>query len=76
MSKAKVEEGIAGITRLHEMIAEHADADEQRDRVMIGIATDWSPWVQALLAAGYRVYAIHARQVVRYQERNRLRRQE
>ena len=69
LSKAKVEEGIAGITRLHEMIAEHAGADGQPDRVAIGIETDRGPWVQALLAAGYRVYAINPLQVARYRER-------
>ena len=69
LSKSKVEEGIAGITRLHEMIAEHACADGPPDRVAIGIETDRGPWVQALLAAGYRVYAINPLQVARYRER-------
>jgi transposase len=69
LSKAKLEEGITGITRLHEMIAEHAGADGQPDRVAIGIETDRGPWVQALLAAGYRVYAINPLQVARYRER-------
>jgi transposase len=37
--------------------------------VVIGIETDRGPWVQALLAAGYRVYAINPRQAARYRER-------
>jgi hypothetical protein len=38
--------------------------------VLIGIETDRGPWVQALVAAGYRVYPINPRQVARYRERH------
>jgi transposase len=37
--------------------------------VAVGIETDRGPWVQALLAAGYRVYAINPRQAARFKER-------
>ena len=37
---------------------------------MIGIETDRGPWVQALLAAGYRVWAINPLQVARYRGRH------
>ena len=37
---------------------------------MIGIETDRGPWAQALLAAGYRVWAINPLQVARYRERH------
>jgi transposase len=37
---------------------------------VIGIETDRGPWVQALLAAGYRVGAINPLQVARYRERH------
>ena len=37
---------------------------------MVGIETDRGPWVQALLAAGYMVYAINPLQVARYRERH------
>ena len=39
-------------------------------RVVIGIEVDHGPWVQALLAAGYRVYAVNPLQVARYRERH------
>jgi transposase len=38
--------------------------------VWVGIETDRGPWVQALVAAGYRVFAINPRQVARYRERH------
>lgn len=37
---------------------------------MVGIETERGPWVQALLAAGYRVYAINPLRVARYRERH------
>ena len=39
---------------------------------MIGIETDRGPWVSALLAAGYRVYAINPRSAARYRERHHV----
>jgi transposase len=38
--------------------------------VRIGIETDRGVWVQALLAAGYQVYAINPMSVARYRERH------
>jgi transposase len=68
LGKAKLDEGIAGIARLHAMIGEHLDADATPEEVMIGIETDRGPWVRALIAAGYHVYAINPLQVARYRE--------
>jgi hypothetical protein len=42
--------------------------------VVIGIETDRGLWVQALIGAGYRVFAIDPLQVARFRERHRLRR--
>ena len=70
LGKAKLGEGIAGIARLHELIAEHLDEDAEAEQVVIGIETDRGPWVQALLAAGYRVWAVNPLQVARYRERH------
>jgi transposase len=70
LGKAKLGEGIAGIARLHELIAEHQDENAEAEQVVIGIETDRGPWVQALLAAGYRVWAINPLQVARYRERH------
>jgi hypothetical protein len=38
--------------------------------VLVGIETDRGPWVAALVAAGYRVFAINPMQVARYRERH------
>lgn len=63
-------EGIAGMAALHAVIAEHLPIDAEESEVVIGIETDRGPWVTALVAAGYRVYAINPMQVARYRERH------
>ncbi|MBE1612124.1 IS110 family transposase [Actinopolymorpha pittospori] len=68
LAKARLEEGIAGIARLHELIGRQLDENAEADQVVIGIETDRGPWVQALIAAGYRVYAINPLQVARFRE--------
>jgi hypothetical protein len=70
LAKARLAEGAAGITRLHELIGAHLGDDTDAAKVVIGIETDRGPWVQALLAAGYRVYAINPLQGARYRERH------
>jgi len=76
--KARLPEGVEGISRLHELLAEHLD-EEWVDpdtgvlgsgRVVVGIETDRGPWVQALIAAGYDVFAINPMSVARYRERH------
>lgn len=69
LATRRLPEGAAGVTALHELIAEHLDDDEP-DQVVIGIETDRGPWVQALIAAGYRVYALNPLSVARYRERH------
>src|SRR3954452_17648809 len=51
---------------------EWADLDpvEAASRVRVGIETDRGPWVQALVAAGYQVFAINPMSVARYRERH------
>jgi transposase len=69
----RLPEGIAGITKLHALVAEHADnrAGEKVDagQVVVGIETDRGPWVEALIATGYQVYAINPLQASRFKER-------
>jgi transposase len=73
LAKARLPEGMAGMTRLHAMIGQalgdDIDADGVAARVKIGIETDRGPWVQALVAAGYTVYAVNPLQAARYRER-------
>jgi transposase len=70
LARRRLPEGLAGITTLHELVAEHLDPTAEPDQVQLGIETDRGPWVQALLAAGYVVYAINPLQVARYRERH------
>jgi transposase len=68
LAKARLAEGLAGVAQLHELIAQHL-GDGEADQVLLGIETDRGPWVVALIAAGYRVFAINPLQVARYRER-------
>jgi hypothetical protein len=63
-------EGAVGLAGLHALIADHLDPAAEADQVVVGIETDRGPWVQALLAAGYLVYAINPLQAARYRERH------
>jgi transposase len=70
LGKARLPEGIEGITRLHAMIGAHiGDVDPWLVEVVIGIETERGLWVQALIAAGYTVYPINPLQVARYRTR-------
>lgn len=68
LGKARLPEGLAGVAQFHELIAGHLGGSES-DEVALGIETDRGPWVIALIAAGYRVFAINPLQVARYRER-------
>ncbi|MEN3321780.1 MAG: hypothetical protein V7643_5182 [Mycobacterium sp.] len=69
LASRRLPEGLTGISRLHELIGEHAD---QPNQVVIGIETDRGLWVDALAAAGYQVYAINPRAVTRYRDRHHV----
>ncbi len=75
--RVRLPEGLAGMTRLHALIAEHLPEEwadlppgEAAARVKVGIETDRGPWVGALVAAGYEVFAVNPMQVARYGERH------
>ncbi len=70
LGKARLPEGVAGMARLHALIAEHLGQDGKPEQVAVGIETDRGPWVAALAAAGYVVYPINPLQVARYRERH------
>jgi len=55
---------------LHAAIAENLPVDAKASEVVVGIETDRGPWVTALVAAGYQVYAINPVQVARYRQRH------
>jgi transposase len=77
LARARLPEGLDGITRLHALIAgampvEWAELGPAvaAGRVRVGIESDRGAWVQALRGAGYRVYAINPMSVARYRERH------
>jgi transposase len=63
-------EGIVGMAELHAVIADNLPVDAEASEVVVGIETDRGPWVAALVAAGYQVYAINPMRVARYRERH------
>jgi transposase len=69
LASRRIPEGLAGISALHELIAEYA---AEPSDVVIGIETDRGLWVQALGAAGYQVFAINPLAVARYRGRHQV----
>lgn len=86
LARARLEEGIVGMSRLHALIGQFLAVEEPgtsseqapgsgvvtdlEPQVLVGIETDRGPWVQALIAAGCRVYPVNPLQVARYRERH------
>lgn len=77
LSRARLPEGLDGITRLHALVAEHAPSEwadlapeQVVGQVAVGIETDRGPWVSALRAAGYQVFAINPLSAARYRDRH------
>ena len=77
LARRRVPEGLDGVTRLHALIAQFVpdewgalEAADAAWRVKVGIETDRGQWVQALIAAGYEVFAINPMSVARYRERH------
>jgi transposase len=67
--KARLPEGVGGMARLHALIGEQLGDNVDDAEVMVATETDRGPWVQALLAAGYIVFAVNPLQAARYRER-------
>ena len=68
--RRRLPEGVAGIAELHSLVGDHLGDDDDPGQVLVGIETDRGPWVQALLAAGYQVWAINPVQAARYRDRH------
>ena len=60
LASRRLSEGLAGISEFHELVARHADE------------TDRGLWIEALLVAGYRVYAINPLAAARYRDRHHV----
>jgi len=66
LARRRLPEGFDGIAALHTLIATHLPEEwanlepgQAQALVKVGIETDRGPWVAALVAAGYEVYAIN-----------------
>jgi transposase len=77
LARRRLPEGIKGIAALHALLADYLPEEwvdeasgQVAQEVVVGIETDRGPWVAALLAAGYRVFAINPLQSARYRERH------
>ncbi len=66
---ARLPEGVAGIAALHSLVATHLGGAAP-EQVMVGIETDRGPWVVALIAAGYQLYAVNPMSVASYRHRH------
>jgi transposase len=67
LGRRRVPDGVAGVARLHGLIADHASEPSQ---VMVGIELDRGLLVGALTAAGYQVVAVNPLAASRYRERH------
>ncbi len=67
--RRRLPEGVAGIADLHSLVGDHL-GDDEPGQVLVGIETDRGPWVQALIASGYQVWAINPVQAARYRSRH------
>ena len=77
LARRRLPNGLDGIAVLHALIGEQlpegwADWEPAQvaGMVKVGIETDRGPWVAALVAAGYEVFAINPMSVARYRERH------
>ncbi len=69
LAARRLPEGLDGIAQFHALIAEQVSDPGE---VVIGIETGRGMWVQALIAAGYVVYAINPLSVSRYRDRHNV----
>ena len=65
----RIADGMAGVARLHQLIAAHASEPAE---VVVGIETDRGLLVGALVAAGYQVIAVNPLAASRYRERHTI----
>src|SRR3954453_5056810 len=59
LARRRLAEGGACAAALPGLVADHLEEEAEADQVVIGIETDRGPWVQALIATGFTVYAIN-----------------
>lgn len=67
LARGRVIDGVEGISKLHEMVAENVEEPED---AVVGIELDRGLLVGALVAVGYEVFAINPLSVDRYRDRH------
>jgi transposase len=68
LKKARLSEGVAGMSRFHELVACCLGEDADPSQVLVCIETDRGPWVRALVAAGYEVFGVNPKLAARHRE--------
>jgi hypothetical protein len=68
LRRARLPEGMAGIAEFGELVGRLLSEDEQAADVLVCTETDRGPWVNALIAAGYRVFSVDPKQAHRHRE--------
>jgi transposase len=67
LAQVRLPDGVAGVARFHALIAEHA---QDPAGVVIATETDRGLFVAALVAAGYRVFAVNPASTAAYRTRH------
>jgi transposase len=70
MSRARIDDDLAGVGRLHALVADHLVDPEEP--VVVGIETERGLLVASLVAAGYEVYAVNPMVASRYRDRHSI----
>lgn len=66
-ARFRIVDGLHGLRKLHGRLADHA---EDPDQVVIGLETDRGLLIDALVSAGYELFAINPLSVSRYRDRH------
>jgi len=67
LTGGRLPEGVEGVARFHDLVGGHV---EEPSEVVVGIETDRGLFVTALVAAGYRVFAVNPLSTSRYRDRH------
>jgi len=70
LARRRLPEGAAGMAQLHGLVGAYLGEEPDEAQVIIGIETDRGPWVAALAAAGYLVFAVNPLQAARFRDRH------
>ncbi|MGC1238297.1 MAG: IS110 family transposase [Acidimicrobiales bacterium] len=72
LARKRIPDALAGGNLLHAMIAEHLGEEDNAESVIVGIETERGLLVTALVAAGYKVFAVNPLAASRYRERHHV----